>query len=126
MKKLTYEEMAEGLHYLTRDELHNLNKALIVIARSKGRENRLEKAAEVVTKFRVGDVIKFEKSGRGRHAGTHYFRYENLNRNMDCMQGKECDEHGKELPLACKWTVGLTQPSVEVHMRDGKPFKAAA
>lgn len=120
MTKMTLSEMMAGLHDLTREELTLLNKQLIVIAKNKSQISRMDEAAKIVGTFQIGDVITFEKSGRGRLAGRHYFKYSNLNRNGDSMQGYACDSEGVVHPLASKWTVSLTQPTAKVHMRNGK------
>lgn len=124
--KLTYEQMVAGLHSLEVHELHSLNKQLIQIARAKSRITSLEGAVAHAAKFQIGDVIEFYKEGRGRGAGLNYFIYEKLNRNGDCMQGPSCNKDGVKDPIATRWTVTLTQPSLKVVRRGGKPYKAAA
>lgn len=124
MTKLTLTQMMQGLNDLTVSELHQLNQQLIVISRHKQKTERVVKASGVIGNFQIGDVIQFYKDGRGRNAGINYFIYEGLNRNRDCMQGRACDKNGLTHPLATKWTVTLTQPTLKVVMRDGKPHNA--
>lgn len=125
-KKLTLAEMMAGLHNLTAEELLQLNKQLSVIYKAKNRISRqtVATAAVVEGKFQVGDVIRFYKSGRGKNAGYNYFKFDHMNRNGDCMQGPSCNSDGTPQFPTTKWTVGLTQPTLEVVFRNGKPFKA--
>lgn len=119
MAKLTLSDMMNGLNDLTVDELHQLNQQLIAISRSKQRVQRAVAASGAVGKFQIGDVIRFYKEGRGRNAGWNYFKYTGLNRNRDCMQGPSCNADGTAHQFPVKWTVTLTQPTLEVMFRNG-------
>jgi hypothetical protein len=117
--KMTFQQMVQGLNDLSAEELLALNKQLNVVYKTK--RSQVAVQSVVTGKFQVGDVIKFYKSGRGRSAGWNYFKFEHLNRAGDCMQGPTCDENGKVMEFGAKWTVGLTQPTLEVAFRNGKP-----
>lgn len=115
--------MMNNLQNLSVDELSQLNRALIPIHKAKSRVRRATVASNAIVdgRFQIGDVIEFYKSGRGRSAGFNYFRFDKMNRNGDCMQGPPCDEEGKVIPGMGNWTVGVTQPTLKVIIRNGKP-----
>lgn len=98
---MNFTQITQSLESLKNEELLALNR--IVVERI--RMNQTITAAAASTNIAVGSLIKFHKTGRGRHAGTHYVRVSGFNRARTAVIGYETDRHGKQLPLSSRWTV---------------------
>lgn len=94
---------------LSIDELLQLNKILCATVRERQKTERAIKTEHVISNFRIGQIVTFFKSGRGRGAGFHMIKISNFNRAGDCVVGHECDRDGKVVNLALRWTVAATQ-----------------
>lgn len=92
---------------LSYEDLIALNKAIIALARQAHRGT-----ANAAAKFAPGQIIRFVKNGRGRHAGLHYVRITGYNRAGTCVVGLECDALGNQLPFAPKWTVAASSATL--------------
>lgn len=126
MSKISFQDMMLGLNDLTVEQLSQLNKQLLTLHKAKSTIARQAVATSAIVggKFQVGDIIEFYKAGRARTSGYNYFKFDHMNRKGDCMQGPPCTADGKIIPGMGNWTVGITQPTLKVVFRNGKPFKA--
>lgn len=93
---------------LSYEDLIALNKSIVALARQKHRAS----SAAQTAKFVPGQIIRFYKSGSGRHAGIHYARVTGYNRAGTCLVGFECDSTGKDYPTPIKWTVAASHATL--------------
>lgn len=93
---------------LSYEDLIALNKSIVALARQKHRAT----SAVATSKFLPGQIVRFYKSGSGRHAGIHYVRVTGYNRAGTCIVGMEVDSTGKDYPMPIKWTVAATQATL--------------
>ena len=101
---MTLSQILLAASQLSVEQQLELNKGLCEMIR----RSRRAQATVLAAKFVPGQIIRFVKSGRGRHAGLHYVKVDGFNRAGTCIVGYECDAQGNKLPLAVKWTVATT------------------
>jgi len=93
------------LSTLTVEEMVVVNKGLCQMIRQSSQLTRVAAAS----KFNIGQIVKFNKSGRGRHAGTHYIKIENFNRAGTAVVGHPVDpKTGLKTSDYTRWTVSTT------------------
>ena len=98
------ENLIQQIKELSVGEKRSLNAVLVEMI---NHERSIE-AQSASAKFQIGDIVAFTKSGRGRHAGTHYVKVMSFNRARTAIVGPECSRDGTELPFGSKWTVATT------------------
>lgn len=98
------------LNTLTVSEMLELNKALCAKIRLK----RQSEAVVKISKFNVGQVVTFFKSGRGRNAGTHFIKITGYNRAGTAIVGHSCSREGVVHAYPAKWTVAVSTESLKL------------
>lgn len=101
---MTPTEFLLSIENHTTEQLREFNKVLV-------EEIRFRLANEARAKSRtinMGDIIRFEQPGRGRHAGIHYVKVDSFKKNRTAICGYSVTSKGEPLPNSIRWTVSLT------------------
>ncbi len=101
MTQLTIKDVLAALPNFDAEELRTLNH--YVVEEMKIQHQR--KSAVAATTFKVGDVVRFTKAGRGRGAGTHFVKVEGFNRARTSLVGHEVTPDGKDIPFSAEWVL---------------------